>query len=160
MEKLHQQLMAVPARRVAADSKRLCWWALGGTLAVFVSPVLLLCLLDVEFSAAIAAFSAVLALAGLAGFFGVIAGIVPRPSLDDDAIEEATRRRARLRLKVRVPQRLDTHAAGLRRESAPKITVSTGAKYIWFCVRGRSSTICSFLVLPSCMIRRDFPEFL
>lgn len=160
MEKLHQQLMAVPARRVAADSKRLCWWALGGTLAVFVSPVLLLCLLDVEFWTAIAAFSAVLTLAGLAGFFGVIAGIVPRPSLDDDAIEEAIRRRARLKLKVRVPQRLDTHAAGLRRESTPKIITSTRPKYIWFCVCGRSNAVCCFLVLPSWMIRREFSEFL
>lgn len=113
MEKLHKQLMAMPARRVAADSKRLCFWAIGGTLAVFVSPLLLLCLLGVEVWAAIAAFSAVLSLAGLAGFFGVVAGIVPRPSLDDDTIEKATQTRARLKLKVRVPHWPDRYAAGV-----------------------------------------------
>ena len=47
MEKLHRQLLALPARRVAADSKKHSWWALGAVLVVVVGPILILSLIHI-----------------------------------------------------------------------------------------------------------------
>lgn len=102
MEKLHVQLMAVPARRVAADNRRHFWWAIGGTLVVLVSPLLLLCLLPVGVWPAVGALACALLCAALCGFAGVVRGVVVPPSLDDDAIEEQIRTRAKEKLRVGV----------------------------------------------------------
>ena len=102
MEKLHNQLLAVPARRVAADTRRHTWWALGAVLVVVVGPILVLSLLPVGAFVAVGAFLGVCGLAAACWFVGVIRGIVVVPSLDDDAIEDKTRKRAKETLKVLV----------------------------------------------------------
>lgn len=102
MEKLHSQLLALPARRVAADTKKHTWWALGAVLVVVIGPILILSLLPVGTFIALGAFLAACALAAVCWFVGMLRGIVVVPALDDDAIEDKTRRRAKDKLKVRV----------------------------------------------------------
>lgn len=100
MEKLHVQLLDVPARRVDADSKRRVWWAIGATNIVVFAPILVLCLLSVSTVLAVGSFAACIVLSGLCWFSGVLRGIVVAPTLDDDIIEEETRKRAKQKLKV------------------------------------------------------------
>lgn len=100
MEKLHGQLLALPARRVAADTKKHTWWAFGAVLVIVIGPILILSLLPVGTLVALGAFLAACALAVMCWFVGMLRGIVVVPTLDDDTIEENTRRRAKEQLKV------------------------------------------------------------
>lgn len=100
MEKLHRQLLALPERRALAETKRHGWWALGAVLFAVVGPILVLCLLPVGVLIAVGAFLAVCALAVACGFIGVLRGMVVVPALNDDVIEDKTRKRARETLKV------------------------------------------------------------
>lgn len=102
MEKLHNQLLALPARRVVADNKKHTWWGVGAVLVVVVGPILVLSLLPVGVLVALGAFLAACVLAVVCWFVGMLRGIVVVPTLDDDAIEDKTRNRARETLKVRV----------------------------------------------------------
>lgn len=102
MGELHVQLMAMPARRVAADSRRRFWWAISSVFTAVVSPLLLLSLMPAGTWAAAGATSTALLLGLISGFIGVLRGVVIPPSLDDDAIEQETRGRAREKLQVRV----------------------------------------------------------
>lgn len=100
MDKMRSLLSALPARRVAADTKRHAWWALGAFLVFVVGPILVLCLLPLGVLIGVAAFLGVCALAVVCWFVGVLRGIVVVPTLDDDAIEAKTRKRAQQTLKV------------------------------------------------------------
>lgn len=100
MEKLHSQLLALPARRVAADTKKHTWWAFGAVLVVVVGPILILSLVSVGTLVALGAFLAACVLAVTCWFVGMLRGTVVVPALDDDAIEDKTRKRARETLKV------------------------------------------------------------
>lgn len=100
MENLHIQLMAIPARRVAADNRRQMWWGIGGVLALVVSPITLLCMLPVGVWPAIGATAFTLMLAGFLAFIGAVTGVVISPRLDDDAMEKETRKCATQKLKV------------------------------------------------------------
>lgn len=100
MDELHSLLAALPARRVAADAKRNAWWAFGAFLVVVVGPILVLSLLPVGIWIDVAAFLGVCALAAVCWFVGVLRGIVVVPTLDDDDIEDKTRKRAQQTLKV------------------------------------------------------------
>lgn len=102
MEKLHKQLLALPARRVAADTKKHTWWAFGAALVVVIGPILILSLLPLGTLVAVGAFLGACALAAACWFVGVLRGMVVVPTLDDDAIEEKTRKRARETLKVSI----------------------------------------------------------
>ncbi|CBJ48718.1 hypothetical protein Esi_0046_0109 [Ectocarpus siliculosus] len=99
MEKLHNQLMALPARRAAAETKRHAWWACGAVLFAVVGPILILTLVPVGVLIAVGAFLATCVLAAVCWFVGVLSGIVVTPALDDDAIEDKTRKRAKETLK-------------------------------------------------------------
>ncbi|CAN0103190.1 unnamed protein product [Ectocarpus sp. 12 AP-2014] len=99
MEKLHNQLMALPARRAAAETKRHAWWACGAVLFAVVGPILILTLVPVGVLIAVGAFLATCVLAAVCWFVGVLRGIVVTPALDDDAIEDKTRKRAKETLK-------------------------------------------------------------
>lgn len=100
MEKLRNQLSALPARRVDADTKRHAWWAFGAVLVVVVGPIVVLCLLPMGVLIDVAVFLGVCALAVVCWFVGMLRGIVVVPTLDDDAIEDKTRKRAQETLKV------------------------------------------------------------
>lgn len=100
MDKLHTQLMAIPARRVTADNRRHTWCGIGGTLALVVCPIVLLCMLPVGVWIAIGLAALTLILAGFSGFIGAVRGVIVPPSLDDDAIEDEIRTRARRKLEV------------------------------------------------------------
>eukprot|EP00903_Cladosiphon_okamuranus_P008013 g7730.t1 len=99
MEKLHSQLLALPARRVAADTKKHTWWAFGAVLVVVVGPILVLSLVSVGTLVALGAFLAACVLAFVCWFVGMLRGTVVAPTLNDDDIEEKTRKRARETLK-------------------------------------------------------------
>ncbi|CAM9366534.1 unnamed protein product, partial [Pylaiella littoralis] len=99
MDELHSLLAALPARRVAADAKRNAWWAFGAFLVVVVGPILVLSLLPMGIWIDVAAFLGVCALAAVCWFVGVLRGIVVVPTLDDDDIEDKTRKRAQQTLK-------------------------------------------------------------
>ncbi|CAM9344922.1 unnamed protein product [Ectocarpus fasciculatus] len=99
MEKLHNQLMALPARRAAAETKRHAWWACGAVLFAVIGPILILSLVPVGVLIAVGAFLATCVLAAVCWFVGVLRGIVVTPALDDDAIEDKTRKRAKETLK-------------------------------------------------------------
>ncbi|CAB1120370.1 unnamed protein product [Ectocarpus sp. CCAP 1310/34] len=99
MEKLHNQLMALPARRAAAETKRHAWWACSAVLFAVVGPILILTLVPVGVLIAVGAFLATCVLAAVCWFVGVLRGIVVTPALDDDAIEDKTRKRAKETLK-------------------------------------------------------------
>ncbi|CAM9367204.1 unnamed protein product [Ectocarpus sp. 4 AP-2014] len=99
VEKLHNQLMALPARRAAAETKRHAWWACGAVLFAVVGPILILTLVPVGVLIAVGAFLATCVLAAVCWFVGVLRGIVVTPALDDDAIEDKTRKRAKETLK-------------------------------------------------------------
>lgn len=100
MEKLHNQLMVLPARRAAAETKRHAWWACGAGLFAVVGPILILTLVPIGVLIAVGAFLATCVLAAVCWFVGVLRGIVVTPALDDDAIEDKTRKRAKETLKV------------------------------------------------------------
>lgn len=100
MDKLHGQLLALPARRVAADNKKHTWWAFGAVLVVVVGPILILCLVSEGALVALGSFLAACVLAVVCWFVGMLRGIVVVPALDDDAIERDTKRRAKEKLKV------------------------------------------------------------
>lgn len=100
MDKLCNLLSALPARRVAADTKKHAWWAFGGFLVVVVGPIVVLCLLPLGVLINVAAFLGVCALAVMCWFIGVLRGMVVVPTLDDDTIEVKTRKRAQQTLKV------------------------------------------------------------
>lgn len=105
MEKLHRQLLAIPARRVAADNGRRLWWMVGAALLFGVAPILALCLLPVGIWPAIGSLVGSVVLAVMCWFIGVVRGIVVAPTLDDDVIEDKTRKRAKEKLKVRIQGR-------------------------------------------------------
>ena len=100
MEKLQCQLLALPARRVAADNKRRFWWAIGATLIIIVGPIAVLCLFPVGGWIALGSFLALCLLAAVCWFVGMLRGIVVVPTLDDDVIESETRKKAKDKLKV------------------------------------------------------------
>lgn len=103
MEKLHSLLLVLPARRVAADTKKHTWWAFGAVLVVVIGPILILSLVSsVGTLVALGAFLAACVMAVVCWFVGTLRGTVVVPRLDDDAIEEKTRKRARDTLKVSV----------------------------------------------------------
>lgn len=102
MEKLHSQLLALPARRVAADTKKHTWWAFGAVLVLVVGPILILSLVPEGVVVALGAFLAACMLAVVCWFVGMLRGTVVVPALDDDVIEANTRKRAREKLKVGV----------------------------------------------------------
>lgn len=100
MEKLHSQILALPARRVAADNRRHLWWAIGATLVIVVAPILVLSLLPVALWAAIGSLLVSCLFAFACWFIGVLSGSVVAPTLNDDEIEDKTRTRAKEKLKV------------------------------------------------------------
>lgn len=100
MEKLQCQLLALPARRVAADDKRRFWWAIGATLVVIIGPIAVLCLLPVGSWVAVGSFLALCLLAAVCWFVGILRGIVVFPTLDDEVIESETRKKAKDKLNV------------------------------------------------------------
>lgn len=114
MQKLHLQLLALPERRAIAEFKKHGWWALGAVLFAVIGPILILCLLPVGVLIAMAAFLAVCLLAAACGFIGVLRGMVVLPALDDDVIEDKTRKRARETLKV-------TARAWVRPQGGPRV---------------------------------------
>lgn len=100
MDKLQLQLMSVPARRVAADSKRRFCWAAGVTLVAIIGPILFLTILPLGIWSAAGSYAACLGLSVICWFVGLVRGTVSTPTLDDDDIEDKTRKRAEKTLKV------------------------------------------------------------
>lgn len=102
MDKLQAQLLSIPARRVAANGKRRFWWAVGVTLVAIFGPITFLFILPLGIWPAAGSYAACLGLGVICWFVGLVRGTVSMPTLDDDDLEDETRKRAEKTLKVDV----------------------------------------------------------
>ncbi|CAM9818621.1 unnamed protein product, partial [Discosporangium mesarthrocarpum] len=92
IRRLHHQLLALPARRVAADRRRLNW-SLAGAVLMLTSPGL--AFLPVAFAVAVAVAAAACCGGLVAVGVGQARGHVPMPRLDEGRIARETLSRAR-----------------------------------------------------------------